>query len=977
MNDQPAHAGKAKDDLLDQLVEKFTAQVRDGHAPSIAEYQRQYPQLGDELHELLSSVAMIEGLKLETSSLVGGSSRRRHEVIDMERLGDYRIIRELGRGGMGIVLEAVHESLGRHVAIKVLPERLLRDEKNIKRFTREAQAAARLHHNNIVSVFGVGHSDGYHYYVMEFVDGCGLDQIVRSIKAGTGKPANATLIGQTMEMTSAPESDDEHEFEMSGDAGAGSRHSADRLAGVPDDADRYRWAAQIIADVADALDYSHRQGVMHRDIKPGNLLLDSSGRVWLTDFGLVKNIANHTMTSAGDIIGTPRYMAPESFSGRYDVPSETYCLGLTLYELVTLQPAYHEGAAAEVLRRVTTTSPPPARKIDTRVPRDLSTIIEKAVAREPQRRYRSAGELRDDVHAFLEDRPISAQRASLPKRAWLWSRRNPWQAVSAALVALVAVVATIGFVVSSRSLNKLSEQHRLLTDEQLKTRAARELAEKNADKYREQYERAEANVDLSLEMFDEMFTQMVLRGTGKRDGFSFDGFRELSGIETTISEEDAEFLEGMLVFFERFAEQNSENTELKYEAAQAFRRVANIYHLVGKFPDARQAYGRAERLYRELLKLDPQVSTLVERTQTMNELGVLTVKYGDIRAANRIFQRTQTALQQSADAEHPDVQLELVRTLNLMGSAVPFATAEALMWDRDAAADDQPRRRPRGMGYRNRAERQYREAGMANMALVQQAITLLEQLMATHGDLPEYRLERAKSHVRLAELQFWAQDQSASLASKDTAVDDLSLLTRQSPDNPDYQALLAQVYAMPIGEDADSSLEELSRAHAISSDLRKSFPRNADYAQLDAEINYQLGQLRRDAGEIDQAIEHWKNALTALATVATQARRNTLIQSRVQRLSLELAEVLFQEKRYGEARIVLGESIRRLEVLPLNRLRLSMRNALLERQYTMLSRVLDRLGERDAAREAADKARSLGPRQPRPGTDRRRSAKGR
>ncbi|MGI9516268.1 MAG: tetratricopeptide repeat protein, partial [Pirellulaceae bacterium] len=475
--------------------------------------------------------------------------------------------------------------------------------------------------------------------------------------------------------------------------------------------------------------------------------------------------------------------------------------------------------------------------------------------------------------------------------------------------------------------------------------------------------------------FDAMFTQMVLRGTGKRDGFSFDGFRELSGIETTISEDDAQFLEGMLGFFERFAEQNSENTDLKYEAAQAFRRVANIYHLVGKFPDARQAYDRADRLYLEVFKINPQVSTLVERAQTMNEFGVLNLKLGDIRTANRVFQKTRTTLEQAADKTDPAVQLELVRTLNLMGSAVPFATTEALMRDRDVAAEDQPRRSRRGMSFRNRAERQYREAGKANMKLVQRAIQQLEELIAGHGDLAEYRLEHAKSHVRLAELQYWAQDQTASLASKQIAVDELTRLTDEIPDNPDYRALLAQVYAMPIGEDAESSLRELRRAYRISSDLTESFPRNSDYAQLDAEINYQLGQLQKDEGAREQAIEHWQTALTTLVDVSSQARRNGLIQSRVQRLSFELADLLVQERRFAEARDVAQGSITRLEALPLGRGRLAARGPILERQYSMLSRILERLGERVAAREAANKASELRARQPRPGNDRRSSKK--
>ena len=195
LNDRPSNS-KFNHDLLDQLAETFTSRIRAGETPSIAEYQARYPEWHDEIQELLSSVAMIEGLKKQTASISGTARQPFDSLTSLSALGEYRIVRELGRGGMGIVLEAVHESLGRRVAIKVLPNRMVNDEKNVERFTREARAAATLHHNNIVSVFGVGESDGYYYYVMEYIDGCGLDQIMRDMQVNTHLQPNETLINQ-------------------------------------------------------------------------------------------------------------------------------------------------------------------------------------------------------------------------------------------------------------------------------------------------------------------------------------------------------------------------------------------------------------------------------------------------------------------------------------------------------------------------------------------------------------------------------------------------------------------------------------------------------------------------------------------------------------------------------------------------------------------------------------------------------------
>ena len=170
-----------KDELLEKIVADYTRRFREGSPPAIGEYKSKYPKLANEIEELLTSVAMIEGLKIESASSSSGEDSSTDDLAKRKQLGDYLLIRELGRGGMGVVFEAVHQSLGRRVALKVMKSRDANDEKYITRFRREAQAAAQLHHTNIVSVFGVGDCDGYHYYVMEFIDGIPLNQVVKTI----------------------------------------------------------------------------------------------------------------------------------------------------------------------------------------------------------------------------------------------------------------------------------------------------------------------------------------------------------------------------------------------------------------------------------------------------------------------------------------------------------------------------------------------------------------------------------------------------------------------------------------------------------------------------------------------------------------------------------------------------------------------------------------------------------------------------
>jgi serine/threonine protein kinase/Flp pilus assembly protein TadD len=326
-----------------------------------------------------------------------------------ERMGEFRLLREVGSGGMGVVYEAVQEPLGRRVALKVLPFHRLLGPTHLERFQQEARAAGRLHHTNIVPVFGVGEAEGVYYYAMQFIEGRSLDGVLRDLKErGTGEAPAA--------LTHHPA------FFSQGESSQ-----------APD-ADYFRGVARVGVQVAEALEYAHLHGVIHRDIKPSNLLLDAAGTVWITDFGLAKAEGGNALTQPGDLLGTPRYMAPERFQGQFGPRSDIYGLGVTLYELLTLRPVFEDVEVLRLVERIRQETPPPLRKINPRVPRDLETIVGKAMAREPADRYATAAALAEDLRRFLTDRPILARRSSPLEQVWRWSRRNP------ALAALVATV---------------------------------------------------------------------------------------------------------------------------------------------------------------------------------------------------------------------------------------------------------------------------------------------------------------------------------------------------------------------------------------------------------------------------------------------------------------------------------------------------------------------------------------------------------
>jgi WD40 repeat protein/serine/threonine protein kinase len=448
---------------LDELAEEFVARYRRGERPAVSEYTQNHPDMADEIRELFSALIMMEDVRPTPAKLSGRDAARADEER-IEQLGDYRILREVGRGGMGIVYEAEQLSLGRHVALKMLPAHSLRDPERLRRFQREARAAARLHHTNIVPVFGIGEHDGLYYYVMQFIQGQGLDLVLAELKhmrvplaapapqVECERPArhrtgdSAADVAQSLLVGPVAPTVVPRMVDPPAEAPAGTSSTVRwsrplECSSLPDTGRRF-WqsVARIGVQVAEALAYAHGQGVLHRDIKPSNLLLDTHGAVWITDFGLAKANDSEDLTHTGDVVGTIRYMAPERFRGQSDPRSDVYSLGLTLYELLVLEPAFADSDRDQLMAHVLHDEPPRPRKRQPDVPADLETIVLKAMAKEPDHRYDSAADLAEDLQCWLEDRPIRARRVSQSERVWRWCHRNP--AIAGLLAALVVVVTT-------------------------------------------------------------------------------------------------------------------------------------------------------------------------------------------------------------------------------------------------------------------------------------------------------------------------------------------------------------------------------------------------------------------------------------------------------------------------------------------------------------------------------------------------------
>jgi serine/threonine protein kinase/Flp pilus assembly protein TadD len=343
-------------------------------------------------------------------------------------LGDFRLVREVGRGGMGVVYEAVQISLGRRVALKVLPFAAALDAKQLQRFKNEAHAAAQLQHPNIVPVYAVGCERGVHYYAMQFIEGWTLAALI-GVMGHLARP----------EATTAPHvqpgPSDPSERPTQNLAAVSTEHAAR-------DPAHFRLAASLGVQAAEALEHAHQLGVVHRDIKPANLLLDGQAKLWVTDFGLARLNGDPGLTLTGDLLGTVRYMSPEQTEGKHtalDHRTDVYSLGVTLYELLTLRPAFEGHERQEVLRQILAEEPTPPRGLNAGIPADLETIVLKALEKSPSDRYATAGELADDLRRFLEDAPIRARRPTLGQRLRRWGRRHQPLVWSATLFGLLAL----------------------------------------------------------------------------------------------------------------------------------------------------------------------------------------------------------------------------------------------------------------------------------------------------------------------------------------------------------------------------------------------------------------------------------------------------------------------------------------------------------------------------------------------------------
>jgi eukaryotic-like serine/threonine-protein kinase len=527
--------------LVSQVVDEFMERLDRGERPVVEDYAGRHPTIANVLRQVLPALELVRFSTPDAEAVTSLTGC----------LGDYCIVREIGRGGMGVVYEAEQISLQRRVALKVLPFAAALDARQLQRFKNEAQAAAHLHHQNIVPVYAVGCERGVHYYAMQYIEGNTLATVIDAYKKGVPP----LLQGETQSLAELV-----------------TERSAK-------DAKPSRAAANLAVQAAEALEYAHQMGIVHRDIKPANLLLDTRRNLWIADFGLAHIQGDARITRTGDLLGTMRYMSPEQALGHgsVDQRSDVYSLGATLFELLTLKPAFNGKDRQELLRQIAFEEPLALRQADSAIPVELETIVLKAMAKEPEGRYARAQDLADDLRRFLNDLPIHARRPTVLDRARRWTRRHrpivAWGLVS---LALLVVAGVLGLVFYNAEVRQERDEKN----------AALEAAET-------QRRKAEANLNRALDAIERMLKQV-------NDGDIASG-PHMDKVRLKISADALELCQQLL-------QDEGAGPEARFCTARAFYIAGTVKFNAGQAAAGQENIRKALDLYRDLARDFPESS---------------------------------------------------------------------------------------------------------------------------------------------------------------------------------------------------------------------------------------------------------------------------------------------------------------------------------------------------------------------------------
>ena len=570
--------GAFVDSELADVFDRYAAALDLGDNETAERILDEYPEIGDEFRVPLRGLYLLGREAQEQKRGPGQAS-----VNALNRLGDFQIQGELGRGGMGVVYRATQISLQRPVALKILPFTAVLDPRQVARFRNEAQAAASLHHPHIVPVYAVGCERGVHYYSMQLIEGQTVAEFIEQFRLDRprrqGSPAPAKPNAETI-------------AGLSTIASHNSKNYVQRV-------------IEMGARVAEAIHFAHENGIVHRDVKPSNLLLDQTAKVWVADFGLARNREASNLTSNGDQLGTLRYMSPEQAAGRnneVDFRTDIYSLGVTLAELLTLRPVFGASDRLELLTAIETSNPIPLRAVNSSIPLDLETVIHKATERLPGDRYQSAQAFADDLLRCFEGKPIQAKRKTVLDRCTKLIARHRWLATGVATALLMAAIIAMGF--ATVFYQQRQREHAAAEDARMYLQQAHD----------------------SVNRFGTLLTDQLAQIPGTAD------------VRGKLLREAIGYYDDFLTFAEH-------SPDLEFEHAQAHTQLAGLYERAG---DDGKAFGLYQTASERLAEIENNVEAQVEHAICFDRIGLLHKRQGDLKLATDAF---ETALTQFAQLD--------------------------------------------------------------------------------------------------------------------------------------------------------------------------------------------------------------------------------------------------------------------------------------------------------------------------------------
>lgn len=849
---------------LTRILDDYLSQLEQGVPSNPRALLSEHPDLAEALQLYLDSLTNLQGISAgfqDSTGMEAAGEAQDHE----RRLGDFILGCEVGRGGMGVVYEARQISLGRRVALKVLPFAAVLDARQIARFKNEAQAAAQVQHPNIVPVFAIGAERGVHYYAMQFIDGLPLDRAIRDLR----RQARLTV-----------EEAEEQPGENSVDRALDEICSTTCRSYLTDSARNrrryYETIARIGIEAAEALHAAHEYGVVHRDIKPSNLMLDEQGKIWITDFGLARCQNSNSLTQTGDVLGTFRYMSPEQARGKsalVDHRTDIYSLAATLYELLTLEPVVAHDADA---RKLADAEPTPLRRHRADIPRDLETVILKALQNDRDDRYATAQEFADDLRRIVEGKTILAQPLSL------WDRTLRWSARHQRLMALATAISLcLGLAFGASTLMIAREKHR---------------AEQNE-------ERAEKHLARAIEVVDRFGSQLAER------------------LEAVPGAADVrhELLQETLEYFREFARDAAEDQTLQDDIALTYSKIGVLSDEIGSSQEALQAHEQGLVLARRLVAEHPGHLEYQQRLAVcFNNFGLSLTRAGRSAEAQKCFDQA-IQLQQALVASQPDVLPELASTYSNLGllrtKTNDQAGAGAAFRDAIRLYEDRLRTQPGDLSTLRKLGAAYNNLGAS--LLDSQPAQAADYYLSARKQQAAAAVHRPRDLRLQSELALTLNNLGAarsrvgklgeSIEAYEQAIAIQVQLVSRAPEQWSYRHSLAVSYNnLGLAQARQKQLEEAERSFQLSLqhhlELVDQSPENLELRSSAGGVYNNQGIILEEAGRLSEAAAAYRSAIEQQRIAHDQAEDVVHFRTFLSKHYFNLARVLRQLGQFDEAR---------------------------------------------------------------------------